>query len=375
MSAISSIEWTDRTWNPVTGCTKVSQGCKHCYAEGVAARFFGTQYRPVMTSDPTKTIDTVSTSHHEDMLSIGTARPRRFTDVQTHKERLSDPFSWGKRRALNDPLKVFVNSMSDLFHEDVSYDFVDRVFAVMALTPHIVYQVLTKRPERMRAYLTWTGRRDKVADAILDMPPRPTREAAAMLVRQGVAIGNGQPKARWPLPNVWLGVSVEDQTTADARIPLLLQTKARIRFVSYEPALGPVDFGRWTTPQGVPGQCFSIDGEQWHDFGDCPNCIPALDWVIVGGESGHGARPFNIAWARRTVERCRAAGVAVFVKQVGAVPVSPRGLDAQWPTGTKLGAEFVTDDEFNGRHVTLRDRKGGDPAEWPDDLRVREFPR
>lgn len=348
MSALSAIEWTDRTWNPVTGCTKVSQGCKHCYAEGVAARFWATQYPPVQTTERERERGDVDV---DDLVT----RPRRFTDVQTHEDRLLDPLRWRK------PARVFVNSMSDLFHEAVSDEFIDRVFAVMSLAAGHTFQVLTKRPTRMRAYLNAAVGR--VAEAIQplrtdDRPVGPT------------PYGDGGEQW-WPLPNVWLGVSVEDQATADARIPLLLDTPAAVRFVSYEPALGPVDFESFVWPACLASReqhDAEHDGGLWCDE-------RRLDWVIVGGESGPHSRPFAVEWARSTVQQCEAAGVPVFVKQLGSRPVSRPGADGQWPQGTTLGPRFITSDAWHGRHVNLSDRKGGDPAEWPEDLRVREFPR
>jgi len=273
MSATTSIEWTDRTWNPVTGCTKVSAGCKNCYAEGVAERFWAKQYDPVQ----------------EDV--SGVIRPRRFTDVLTHEDRLLEPLSWRK------PSRVFVNSMSDLFHEAVPDAFIHRVFMVMAKANQHTFQVLTKRPARMLDYL----------------------------------------KATNPLRNVWLGVSVENQHFADERIPLLLQTPAAVRFISAEPLLGPIDIVGTICKQPVG--------------------TPALGWVIVGGESGSGARPFDLAWARSIVQQCQATGVPVFVKQLGAMPMA--------------GRMPHPDDMF----IRLKNRKGGDPSEWPDDLRIREFPQ
>ena len=189
----TNIEWADRVWNPVTGCTKVSPGCKHCYAEGVAHRFWATQYPAVEieTGGPAGTM----------------SRARKFTDVMTHPDRLLEPLSWRK------PARVFVNSMSDLFHEDVPDDFIDAVWGTMAKCPQHTFQILTKRADRMKAYF------DKV-------------------VADGRALfGEGRYV---PRSNVWLGVSVEDQQRADERIPLLLQTPAAVRFISAEPLLGPV---------------------------------------------------------------------------------------------------------------------------------------
>jgi protein gp37 len=237
---------------------------------------------------------------------------------------LLEPLSWGK------PRRVFVNSMSDLFHEDVPTRFIDRVFAVMALCPQHVFQILTKRPERMRQYVA----------QVLDRKCVTRIAIAAERIRPGGAhtpewLRNHayQPASEVspPLPNVWLGVSVENQQYADERIPLLLQTPAALRFISAEPLLGPLDL--------QPAVRYA-----------------PIDWVIVGGESGPGARPFDLAWARSIVQQCQAAGVACFVKQVGAKPVFE---------GTPVGV-------FEG--YDYEDPKGGDPSEWPEDLRVREFP-
>src|SRR3990167_4286965 len=193
----SAIEWTDATWNPVTGCTKVSQGCKHCYAERLAPKVFaGQQIGDVRT---------------------GEQRPRVFTDIVCHPERLDQPLHWKK------PRRIFVNSMSDLFHEDVPDEFIGHVFFRMAYLPRHTFQVLTKRPQRM---LEW------VAGQGLNAIRYGEREEAEEQEKQ----------APWPLRNVWLGVSVEDPATAAPRIQLLAETPAAVRFVSYEPALGPVNF-------------------------------------------------------------------------------------------------------------------------------------
>jgi protein gp37 len=228
---MTTIEWTDESWNPVTGCTKVSAGCKNCYAERVFSRVYGGD---VM-------ID-------QDQLR---ARKRRFTDVQIHPDRLEQPLRW---RA---PRRVFVNPMSDLFHEDVPEDFIDKVFAEMAFGQRHTFQILTKRPQRMLDYMATGDRRELVACPVM----------------------HALDEIEWPLDNVWLGVSVENQETADERIPLLLQTPAAVRFVSYEPALGPVDF--------------RFD---WMPHGQIDSMYPRLDWVIVGGESGPRARAGQRVW-------------------------------------------------------------------------------
>jgi len=233
MSA-SKIEWTDETWNVCTGCTKVSDGCKHCYVERIWPRLAG------------------NPKH--------VCHGRKFTDIQRHPERLDQPLHWKRKRM------VFVNSMSDLFHEDVSFEFIDEVFAIMAMCQQHTFQILTKRPERMREYTT--------SERIINV--------------------------KWPLPNVWLGVSIEDQQTADERIPLLLQTPAAVRFVSAEPLLGLVDL------------CYSA-----FNGADSLQTMRGIDWVIVGGESGPKARPMNPQWARDLRDQCKAAGVPFFFKQWG----------------------------------------------------------
>lgn len=322
---MTAIQWTDRVWNPVSGCTKVSKGCQHCYAERQADR----------------------------KLPKGGFTDRPFTEVRTHANRLDIPLHWRK------PQRVFVNSMSDLFHEDVPGDFIDQVFAVMALCPQHTFQVLTKRPWRMRDYLSGSDYRNEQISIEAESMSGTDRHTEDL-----------QPRWRLPLPNVWLGVSVEDQATADERIPVLLETLAALRWVSYEPALGPVDFGK---AGGLPVYRFAdkpiemIDGLTGRSLGFSAalagswrrhdgNMHSWLNWIVVGGESGPGARPFDIAWARRTVEQCKAAGVACFVKQLGARPVY-RGRD---------------DDSL--LRMWLNDRKGGDIEEWLADLRVREWP-
>ncbi len=301
----SSIEWTDETWNPIAGCSPVSEGCRNCYAAKEAIRLGG---------NPNELI-AAKYSGTAAMRGVGPARRAVFTGKITFDERaLVKPLSWKK------PRRVFVNSMSDLFHESVPFAFIDRVFAVMAATPQHTYQVLTKRPERMAEYFSDPESRRRVWNRRCDL-------------------GKPGPPMEWPLPNVWLGTSVEDQAAADARIPHLLRTPAAVRFLSCEPLLGPVDL-----------TLVDFDGATGlHVLEHPPRQI---DWVIVGGESGGGARGFNVRWARQLVDQCRAAGVAVFVKQLGARPF---------------------DTEASER-LQLRDRKGGWMREWPEDLQVREFP-
>ena len=313
---MTKIQWTNETWNPVTGCTKVSQGCKHCYAE-------------------------------RDFPRVYAKTGRKFVDIALHQDRLDKPLRWTK------PRMIFVNSMSDLFHEDVPDSFIDQVFAVMALCPQHTFQVLTKRPERMREYASKLRERSlEVAQRAVWLGIWDDPEAAAADTVSALDAGFA--------PNVWLGVSVEDQATANVRIPLLLETPAAIRWISYEPALGPIDFGgKWSKQVGRK----AIGGPV------PPNFYSFLNWIVVGGESGPGARPFDIEWARSTVRQCKATRTPVFIKQLGAKPwvdIEPDLYGAGWPN--HVGINRTTG------CLALRDRKGGDPSEWPTDLRVREWP-
>jgi len=263
--ADTKIEWTNGVWNPVTGCSKVSQGCKNCYAEGIAKRFFATGYPP------------------NDDGSL-----RTFTDVRCHEDRLDIPLRWKKTR------RIFVNSMSDLFHPDVPFGFISKVFAVMGLCSQHTFQVLTKRPERMLEYVLQAKHRSPgFTEASVCMAHKVQGLTADQIASLQFTAGN-----TWPLPNVWLGVSVEDQKTADERIPLLLQTPAAVRWVSAEPLLGPIEFrGSWLNPTAQPAN--------------------PLGWVVVGGESGPGARPMHPDWARSLRDQCQAANVPFFFKQWG----------------------------------------------------------
>jgi protein gp37 len=255
MSSSTSIEWTDATWNPVTGCDEVSPGCDNCYAKTFAERWRGTP------------------GHHFE----------RGFDVVLRPQRLDEPLRWRK------PRRVFVNSMSDLFHDAIPDEYIARVFAVMARTPQHTYQILTKRHGRMRSLLKGVdGSGHRLLEAATD-------EDTAQALYDA-----------WPLPNVWLGVSVEDQQRADLRIPALLDTPAAVRWLSCEPLLGPVDL-----TEVAPGLRYSNRGFNAL-AGD-----PAIDWVVVGGESGHRARPMEPAWARALRDQCVGADVPFFFKQWG----------------------------------------------------------
>ncbi len=220
MSAKTNIEWTDRTWNPVRGFTRVSEGCRNCYAERTAARFS-------THADQSGDEDAGVFAGFAKQTPSG---PRWTGRVELIPSKLAEPLSWRK------PCRVFVNSMSDLFHEALPFEHIAAVFGVMAACPHITFQVLTKRPKRMRDFFVWL-----TIDLLTD-------EGEALAGRMGWCHA-GQDDWRLPLTNVWLGVSVEDQETADHRIPILLDCPASIRFVSYEPALERVDF---TSLPGLP---------------------------------------------------------------------------------------------------------------------------
>ena len=222
----TKIEWAEETWNPVTGCTKVSPGCKHCYAETQAERFRGTK-----------------------------AFPNGF-DLTLKPERLEQPQRWKK------PRRIFVNSMSDLFHEGIHDQYIILTYEIMRSTTRHEYLVLTKRAERMREMLT-----------------------------SGLGV--------YMHPNIWHGVSVENQDYALRRIPDLCDVPSPIRFLSCEPLLGPLDLTPW---------------------------LDQLQWVIVGGESGRGKRPIDLDWAREIRDQCAAAGVPFFMKQVDKVQPIPDDL-------------------------------------------------
>jgi protein gp37 len=288
------IAWTDVTWNPVRGCSRVSPGCENCYAERTAARFSG-------TGQP-----------YHGLAVMGEHRPRWTGEVRLVPEHLADPLRWRR------PRRVFVNSMSDLFHEKLANEEIAAVFGVMAAAQAHTFQVLTKRPERMREWFEW----------VVSVGPSAHVLGAARGVRwyawdrlgsfrhplgydDTAAVSpswSGEaPSWPWPLPNVWLGVTAEDQRRADERLPLLLQTPAAVRFVSVEPQLEHVFFQR-----------------EWIG-------ADRVYWVIGGAESGPGARPFNEAWARSLRDQCQAFGAAFFYKQtvVAGRKVSTPDLDGR----------------------------------------------
>lgn len=318
MSGPTKIEWAEGVWNPITGCTKVSAGCAHCYAERMATRLAGRAGYP---------------AEHPFAVTL-------------HPDRLEEPLHWRK------PRRIFVCSMSDLFHPDVPDEFTDWVFQTMDQARWHTFVILTKRPERMRAYVIERrqARFREYADKFRDCPTEAMRTSPAAKV--------ARRRAENPMPAyVWLGTSVEDQATADDRIPHLLRCPAAVRFVSYEPVLGPVDLSRSWDPLKEP-EGARLPGK--------------IDWVIAGGESGPKARACHIEDIRSVVRQCREGGVSVFVKQLGSYPSSdqPEGMwwEPLW--------EDKTCTRLSGRYAPTGGlaQKGGNRADWPEDLRIREYP-
>ncbi len=278
-STSTAIEWTDATWNPVTGCSKVSEGCRNCYAAALAPR--------------------LAAMGKEGYTDLPWTKPNAPLNVHMHADRLDAPLRWAK------PRRIFVNSMSDLFHELVPFEFVDRVFAAMALAPRHTFQVLTKRPERMAEYFD---------------PERLSQRELAILDATKAFVGKGAPhegkgltehlrdrESILPLPNAWLGTSVEDGRVL-GRVDHLRRTPAAVRFLSCEPLIGPLD--------GL-----DLDG---------------VHWVIVGGESGRGHRPIEAGWVRGIRELSDEAGVAFFFKQWGGVKPKSGGRELDGRTWNEM---------------------------------------
>ncbi len=323
MGGSSNIEWTERTWNPVVGCTKISPGCAHCYAEVMANRL-----KAMALKDIADGKDPGRKRHYIDAIDDKGRWTGKLIPVP---EAVSDPFGWKK------PQMIFVNSMSDLFHEDVSFEFIDQVFATIYNAQWHTYQVLTKRPERMLEYLQ-SDPVTRIAAWAFSQWTRLCPERAATGLLQNVDLANDIAD-QWPFRQLWLGTSCETQKEFDARVPLLEQCPAGVRFVSLEPLLGPIK---------LPNQC-------------------QLDWVIVGGESGHGARLCRVNWIWSIIERCLSIGIPCFVKQIGSNPQFDGSMcrDCADADGTCPTRGFACE---------LKDKKGGDPAEWPAAFRVRQMP-
>lgn len=306
----TGIEWTDSTWNPTTGCDRVSPGCDHCYALTTAKR----------------------------MKAMGVAAYQQDGDPRTsgpgfgltmHASRLDQPIRWTR------PRRIFVNSMSDLFHAKVTDEFIAEVWAVMALAGQHTFQVLTKRHGRLRS--------------LLSSPEFPG------LVQEAASRRDPSAVVTLPIPNVWVGVSVEDQQRADLRVPALLDTPAAVRFLSMEPLLGPVDLVRSINVNPLAPYHFRPGG---------------IDWIIVGGESGTGARPMHPGWVRHLRDQASAAGVAFLFKQWGnfaPVEDEPRYGDV-WVLGTGYASMVVPDDRGEVGSMPTQPwhpgTAGAEPGKW-----------
>lgn len=356
MSDKSNIEWTDATWNPIVGCSIVSPACTNCYAMPMAARL--DRMMPSVRRG-----DATIPSHYAALTKPSKAGPvwtGRVTLAPDHI--LTKPLRWKK------PRKIFVNSMGDLFHESVPDEWIDRVFAVMASSSRHTFQVLTKRPKRMRAYLRAieaegpsrlrhyvdvTMARGRTARQALNPPMRepddPTPELRALYDRvkthdwsRAGRYGLGEFHwQEWPLSNVWLGVTAEDQTRADERIPDLCATPAAKRFVSCEPLLSEIRLDLISIPDN------SVV------LGARAPSLAFLDQIITGGESGPKARPSNPDWFRSLRDQCATAGTAFFFKQWGEwAPGNAFGLCSDGPINSARGG--VRD--WMNRYVVCNDR-------------------
>ncbi len=331
----TNIQWTDFTANPIrfrdreTGelvtwaCVKVSDGCKNCYAESLALRYGkGAAY----------TVPNM-------------AKLEPVLDEKVIHEMLTSKKLSG--------CAVFLGDMTDLFGEWVPDRMIVEIWALAAVRPDVTLQLLTKRPERA----------ERLIATYRPSGPGPFSQR---VLRRAMELKPGLLELPWPLPNVWMGVSAENQAMLDERAPHLLATPAAVRFLSCEPLLGPLIFEQKNRRYHLGYHSYANETES----GQPENC--SIDWVIVGGESGPHARPCNVEWIRDIVGQCQAADVPVFVKQLGAIAV----VGELEPTG-----KFRTDPdsgqrqiEMKGRRLSLRSRHGSDPEEWPENLRVREFP-
>lgn len=346
MSENTKIEWCDHTFNPWVGCARVSPGCDHCYAEawsrraGNADLWQGARRRTSAANWrlPVKWNRRAELQHRawqEGLALFGV----------DEAECIARGFIKPRRP------RVFCASLADVFDNLVPGHWRWDLFRLIAATPYLDWLLLTKRIGNARAML------NSAASAALD-------EFVGSPVWD-----------RAPWPNVWLGATVVNQDEADRDLPKLLETPAALRWVSYEPALGPVDFTRL---YGGISMCGAYDvkvdaltgryAPAWSGRGPCligsSHQCARLDWIVVGGESGGGARPFDLGWAYRTVQHCREAGTAVFIKQLGANPHAHQ----------VYGTYSFSGQPAHFERLELHDRKGGDIAEFPIGLRVREWP-
>lgn len=305
MADKTGIAWTDASWNPVRGCSMLSDGCRNCYAMRQARRM----------DHPG--------GAYEGLTQMGGGKVRWSGKVVTVPKLLDQPLRWTRAR------RIFVNSMSDLFHADVPRDFIATVYGVAVGCPQHVFQVLTKRPDGAKVWYEWFAERQAQNPVLLRYRKHDGSEGRVVLSAD-----------RWPPPNLWFGVSAENQKTYDQRMPTLMTIPAAVRWLSLEPLLGPIDLRLG---------------------------LAKPDWVVVGGESGQGARECNVDWIRDIVRQCQEHRVPVFVKQLGA---ELRG-DPWMKVNGKI---MVMDDRMGTVWPVVDHPKGGDPEEWPEDLRVRQYP-
>jgi protein gp37 len=348
--AETTIEWADYTFNPWVGCQRVSPGCEHCYAEAYDKRVGGAP--KLQRADPSKP-----------QLRWGANAERVRTSLALWKQ----PLRWNREAAAaGQRRRVFCASLADVFdmHESIDATWRLELFSVIRQTPHLDWLLLTKRPENFWAAL-------KAATAVS------ARHNGYMASPEGFE-ETRLWLHRWldghPPENVWGGTTVEDQRRVDERTPVLFAIPLWVRFLSVEPLLGGVRLLL-----------------EWHSrTGDVLN-TERIDWVIVGGESGGKARRFNVAWARSVLRQCRKAGVPAFMKQMGANVIDrndagfngDEGEERGWCSAEEYGGHIRVEENIDGYRddyqgapvrVHLQDRAGGDPAEWPRDLRVRQFP-
>lgn len=371
MSTVTKIEWCDHTWSPWRGCTKVSPGCANCYAEGLAMRFgdqWGAWGKGKPRVEAKNWSEPVKWNKAAELGECKCCGSRRDTSGTGNCKRCGEV-----SRIYTRPT-VFP-SLCDWLDPEVPADLLARFLRLIHDTPNLNWLLLTKRPEN------WM---DRIAEAMVDLDrgtrrPTPDEEISilaqvgnvsnkrfaeiiAPFTRPDVALWLGAWLEGRAPANVWLGTSVEDQERADERIPHLLDIPAAGRFLSVEPLLGPVELDRWH----LTGEARRKDKTLMP-----PGSRSRIDWVIIGGESGPGARPCNVDWIRSIVRQCKVAEVPCFVKQLGSAPVR------SWNSAEVTAGLYPTDMGPRGRKpepMILTHSKGGDPAEWSEDLRVRQFP-
>lgn len=339
----TKIQWATHTFNPWVGCTKISPGCDMCYAEGWAKRagspqlWAGDRRRTTVANWRKVERWNADAEHYARCTGCGREGDRR-TWVEDIRKRHPAAITCCPENVLERARpRVFCASLADVFDNQVPDEWRFDLWMLIERTPHLDWLLLTKRPQNMAKMLPWSDT---------------------------------------PWPHVWLGTTAENQEEADRRIPTLLQTPAAVRFVSAEPLLGPVDF----TGLYLADRCGGTYPFPMLSPEHRTTRLYLLDWIIVGGESGPGARPCDVEWIRSIVEQCRAAGVAAFVKQLGA---NSHG----WCFGNTFGGGPESNSDCqsydaseggycpDGKCCMRIDRKGSEPEEWPENLRVRELPR